>query len=242
MTDLDSPVRDELERLSPLPSGRRADWNDVLNRSGVGRIHRSRTFLSRMHTYRLGVLAASLVIVLLGVAGTAIGLRSDFMDEQDRVDRQPWAAPEEKPTGDRVEVAGGSDWSFMAWRTDGGICVAYAAGTATNWGRSCGRLSGRSDDGLSSSDYLIATLITPSDAGDDHASIVGAVAPQVAYLKLELTDGRVLTATTTEAPADLKSEARLFWIRSSLEASLTAVRAYAFYGLDGTLLGRFPVG
>jgi hypothetical protein len=184
------------------------------------------------------VLAAALIALVVAAVGTAVGLGFDFLAEQERVDRQPWTPPWSKPTGTRVEVARGQDWSFMAWKTQDGLCVTYAAG-AEDWGRSCGGPPDVAGDRFSS-DYLIATLLTPSNAADGRGAIVGAVTDEVARVELELTDGRVLSAPTEESPAALDTDARLFIIRTPLEAPPNPLRAYIIYGSDGERLGRYP--
>jgi hypothetical protein len=203
---------------------------------------------------RRRVMIAVALVALLAAVGTAVGvgLGVDFLAEQERVDRQPWTPPRSKPTGNRVEVARGPDWSFMAWKSADGVCVAYAAGAATNWGRSCG---GAPEGDPSTSDYLITTLVTPTNAADAHAvdgrgAIIGAVTSEVARIEVELADGRVLSARTQEAPPALNTDARLFLIRAPLdfvppargEPPRSLVRAYISYGADGKRLERFPAG
>jgi hypothetical protein len=228
-------LRDEIERLERTPAPR---WR------------RPVTAPSR----RRFVIAVALV-ALLAAVGTAVGvgLGVDFLAEQQRVDRQPWTPPWSKPTGTRAEVARGPDWSFMAWKSADGVCVAYAAGAATNWGRSCG--SSLEGD-PSTSDYLIATLITPTNPADPNAAdgrgaIVGAVTPEVARIEIELADGRVLAARTQQAPPALHTDARLFLIRAPLRfvparvqggRPHSPVRAYISYGADGKRLERFRAG
>lgn len=93
---------------------------------------------------------------------------------------------------------------------------------------------------LAFSDYLIATLITPGDTADGTGAIVGAVTDEVASVELVLADGRVLSALTEESPAALDIDARLFLIRTPLEAPPNPVRAYITYGSNGERLERFP--
>jgi hypothetical protein len=241
LREIEPLVRDELARLVPLPSGSRADWGDVVRRAGTRELNvgpRRRRFRSVASPQRYVVLAVALV-ALVAAVGTAVGLGVDFLAEQERVDRQPWTPPWSKPTGTRVEVARGADWSFMAWKTHEGLCVAYAAGAATNWGRSCGGPPDVAGDRFSS-DYLIATLITPSDTADGTGAIIGAVTEEVARVELELADGRVLSARTEESPAALETDARLFLIRAPLQAPPNPVRTYITYGSHGERLERFP--
>jgi hypothetical protein len=241
----------------PIPPRRlaliRANLGDEIERLEPARVPRWRPRV-RARSRRRVVIAVALV-GLLAAVGTAVGvgLGVDFLAEQQRVDRQPWTPPWSKPSGSRVEVARGPDWSFMAWTSADGVCVAYAAGAATNWGRSCGRAP---EGAPVTSDYLIATLITPTNAADANAAdgrgaIVGAVTPEVARIEVELADGRVLAARTQEAPRALNTDARLFLIRAPLAfippdaqggRPHSPVRAYISYSSDGKRLERFPAG
>jgi hypothetical protein len=243
VNDIEPLIQSELARLLPLPSGSRANWSDVVQRADAREIDvrslRRRSFRSVAAAPRRYVVLAAALIALAAAVGTAVGLGFDFLAEQERVDQQPWTPPEMKAAGARVEVARGADWSFMVWNTHDGLCVAYAAGAATNWGRSCGGPPDIAGDRFSS-DYLVATLITPSDAADGTGAIVGAVTHEVARVELELADGRVLSAPTEESPAALDTDARLFLIRTPLEAPPNPVRAYVTYGSQGERLERFP--
>lgn len=242
MREIELLIHNELARLSPLPSDIRADWGDVVERAATRELEvdplRHRLLRSAAAAPRRYIVLAAVLIALVAAVGTAVGLRFDFLAEQERVDRQPWTPPWSKPTGTRVEVARGRDWSFMAWKTQDGLCVTYAAGAATHWGRSCGGPPDVAGDRFSS-DYLIATLITPSNAADGRGAIVGAVTDEVARVELELTDGRVLSVPTEESPAALETSARLFIIRTPIEAPPNPLRAYITYGSDGERLERF---
>jgi hypothetical protein len=69
MTEIDPPIRGQLERLVPLPSGSRLDWEDVLERAGRPR-HRS-----LVRSRRTVVLAVALALLLgTGVAFAASAL------------------------------------------------------------------------------------------------------------------------------------------------------------------------
>jgi len=228
VTELDSQIQSELGRLHPLPSGERADWDDVVHRAGG----RSKDRWSGR--WRFLALAA-VVVLLMAATGTAVGLGFDFMAEQDRVDRQLGAVVGESPTGDRVEIAGGRSWSFMAWPAGEDICVAYAAEAATNWARSCGSRPSEQDD-PAAPDSLIATLLTPGENG----AIVGAVTSEVARIELQLDDGRSLYVATEPAPASFGADVRLFLIRAELDAPPNPVRAYVSYDTDGKVLERYP--
>jgi hypothetical protein len=185
------------------------------------------------------VVAIALVAVLVG-AGTAVGVRFDFLAELERIDERPWAPPQFRPLAPRVEVARGPDWSFVVWESAGGLCVAQAAGAAANWAIGCG--SGAARDEFSSK-YLITTLITAMKAEDGRAGIIGFVEPEVSRIEIELGDGRVVTARTREAPPALDTDARLFLIRTPIEsAEVAAYASYASYAADGKLLERYEAG
>jgi hypothetical protein len=197
---------------------------------------------------RLGLIAAA--IALAGGVGTAAAVGFDFLAEQERVDQQQWSPPEFTAAGPRVEVRRGGDWSFMAWRSETGMCVAYASGGVSNWGRSCGRKPVRSDDHRYPSDYLIATLVVPSSASDGRGAVVGFVTAEVARLELEFADGRTLSAITEPAPASFDTDARLFIVRAAIKSrasSLTErpwlpIRAYTSYSGEGRRLETYLTG
>jgi hypothetical protein len=221
----------------------------------IERLERAREPRGRLHVLarsRRRLVVAVAVIALLAAVGTAVGVSVgiDFLAEQRRIDRQPWAEPAENPIGARVEVARGPDWSFMTWRSADGICLAYAAGPATNWARGCGT---EPNPEAFNTDYLISIMVTPTnpldgEPADGKGAIVGAVTAEVARIEIELTDGRVLGALTQEAPSALDTDARLLIIRAPLALEVengrprSPVRAYVLYGADGTRLERFPTG
>jgi hypothetical protein len=198
---------------------------------------------------RAPIVLAAVVVGLL-TAGLAAAVTQDFLDEQERVDQQLPPPAEWQATGDRVEIARGADWSFMAWRANRGLCLAYAAGAVNNWARSCGLMPDRADDERFPSDYLIATLIAGDGASDGKVGIVGAVTSEVHRLELELTDGRTLSATTQTAPAALHTSARVFIVRAPIDvrgrrassAPPFPVRAYVSYDSAGTRLERLSAG
>jgi len=68
MIDVEPLIVSELERILPLPSGSRADWSDVLRRSGLpGQVHRG----------RLRSVVAALVVVA-ALAGVGIAIAAGF--------------------------------------------------------------------------------------------------------------------------------------------------------------------
>jgi hypothetical protein len=179
--------------------------------------------------------------------GVAVALTStDFLTEQERVDRQAWQPPQLERVGPRVEVERGIDWSFMAWKSPkDGACVGYAAGDATNWSRGCGPAPDRADRDPHTPDYLITLGYVPTasdGAADSRGAIYGAVTPEVSRVEIELADGRVLTARAVDV-GTLGADARFFLVRDRLPpAEGIPVVAITSYGADGTQLERFDIG
>lgn len=182
------------------------------------------------------VVATAVAFGALALAGAAVAVDVgiDFLAEQDRVDGRHWAPPEDNPAGARIEIARGADWSFMAWESARGICVAWAAGTADNWARACGLAT----------DRLITALFSSSADANGMSAIVGAVALDVHRLGVELADGRTLSAPAEPAPA-LDADARFFIIRVRADVTFAdptlgnpPIRAYVLYGEDGRELER----
>ena len=227
----------------PLPQRRRA----ALRASLLEQIE-GRASLPRRLPRRRVVLAVALLLLLFGAVGTAVGFELDFLAEQERVDQKLWTPPEHARVGSRVEIARGPDWSFMASRSAGGFCLAYAAGTTTQWARSCGREPDRAGDDRYGSDYLIATLITTMGARDGLTAMGGIVTREVARVELLLADGQLVSAATEKAPPALDTDARLFFARVPFEfspqlgeARSFPIRAYVSFRADGELLERYVV-
>lgn len=182
------------------------------------------------------VVATAVAFAALALAGAAVAVDVgiDFLGEQASVDTRPWAPPEDRPAGARIEVARGADWSFMAWESASGVCVAWAAGTATNWARACGL----------STERLITALFSSSADENGMSAVVGAVAPDVRKVGVELADGQTLSAPTVPAPA-LDADTRFFIVRVRADGSFRSptlanppIRAYVLYGEDGRELER----
>jgi hypothetical protein len=245
---------DLLRAANPVSPARHAELaaegdtptvNDILDRARSA-AHRSRAVRGRLPTGRRRIALIAGVAGLIAFAGSALGVGlSDYLSQQEAIDNQAWTPPDMKAVGARVEVARGADWSFMAWKSTKGICVAYAAGAADGWARSCGFLPG-STAGPDASKYLGVLLTSASDDGvsDGLGAIVGAVGPPVARVDLELSDGRVISARTQAAPPALKAAVRLFLVRTRLVVSGGTppgprVNSITSYGRDGTRLERF---
>jgi hypothetical protein len=240
---------DLLRGADPVPPRRRAQLAAELDvPAGVSRVlaRAEETPVSARAPGRRTALLVAVAVLVAG-AGSALGVGlSDYLSRQAAVDEQPWTPPEMKAVGARVEVARGADWSFMAWRSTQGICVAYAAGTADRWARACGFAPGSRPTSQNPSRYLGVLLTAGGEDGasDGLGAIVGAVAPSVARVNLELSDGRTLSARTQKAPSPLEVPVRFFLVRSRLDASHTTppgprVTSITSYGPDGTRLERF---
>jgi hypothetical protein len=197
---------------------------------------------------RLVVVAAALLSI--AVIGTAVAAWNvtDFMGEQARVDQAYWTPPPLERVGRRVELSRGSDWSFMAWKSKTGVCVAYAAGQTDYWVRACGRRPGTSVEGAHTSKYLLVFGMTPGSArgsSDGRGAIFGAVEPAVARVSIELPGGRVASAETMNGDS-LRTPARFFIIRASSLTRATHTRApisaITSYSRSGAELERFPAG
>jgi hypothetical protein len=213
----------------------------LLNAIAEGEAHGSSRWRWPDATMPRRLVLAVAVVASLGVVGGAVATGIDFLREQDRVDQRPWQPPQYLPVSDRAEIVRGRDWSFMAWGGSASVCVAYAAGSVTNWARACGPNPSRTERDHDSSDHLITLLMVASTergASDGRGAIVGAVTPDVARFEVELVDGRVLSASTRPAPAALNVDARVFVMRAPLELRAPAYRAVKLYGHSGMLLER----
>jgi hypothetical protein len=191
------------------------------------------------------VLVASVLTVLVAAGATvAMSLNFDFLNEQAQIDTSGVIPPAMRAKGARVEVTRGDDWSFMAWRSAEGYCVAYASTGLGNSKRSCGRVP-QEAGGMSR--YLVATLGVLG-TNDSPAAFVGLIMPEVSRIEIELAGGRVISTDTREAPTELDTSLRTFLIRTQLRegpiriGSGPRVRAYSSFAADGKLLERLTIG
>jgi hypothetical protein len=220
----------------------------LVRRTVVSAIADQRDVAPPTHPRRFVVLAALVGALLIG-GGTALAVQLDFLDrvldQQRAIDADPWTPPDMRATGPRAVVASGSDWAFMAWAAgDRNVCLAYAAGEATSWGRSCGRLPTPADDDPKASDHLVTLFTSAGTAGsaeDGKSATVGAVLPMVNRVELQLTDGRVFTTSTIHAPATLAMDINVFILRAPMDRGQPgpAIHAIGMYSADGQLLERF---
>jgi hypothetical protein len=164
-----------------------------------------------------------------------------FLEEQERLDSR--APPAMRPTGPRVEVARGDDWSFMVWKSAGGFCVSYAR-LGGGSSRSCGRVPGAQGK---ASACLVVTLGTPAPARDGRGAICGLVTAAVSRIEIELTNGDVVSTQTLPATEVLGTDLRPFLIRTVFPEGPYGpghppmIRAYTSVGSDGRILERLAV-
>ncbi|HEX6701628.1 MAG TPA: hypothetical protein VF101_12950 [Gaiellaceae bacterium] len=188
-----------------------------------------------------GAALATAASVFLALAGAGLAIAHyDFLAEQSRIDTTMWEPPPLRRTGPRVEVARGSDWSFMAWNSERGVCVGYAAGAGARWSRTCGRAPGTPADGPHAASSVLVFGLVSGVGGSD--ALLGAVDPEVSRVAFELADGSVVSATTMHAP-DLDTTARFFLIRRSfvIPAVALPIRAVETYDAYGAMIERAEI-
>ena len=163
----------------------------------------------------------------------------DFLAEQERLDARAPAAY--RPAGARVEIARGEDWSFMAWRTTNGFCVAHARPGGGS-GRTVGRIPG-ANAGVPN---VVAIFGTPATSRNQRGLIGGLVVAAVSRVEVELRDGTIMSAETVPAPAALSSDLRTFLILTPFDEQPFGpsypphVRMYTLVASDGRILERRP--
>jgi hypothetical protein len=229
---------DELVADAPAD---KASWNDVLARA-------RRTRRPERHRKRL-VLALAAVIVV-AFAGTAVGVGVDLLEQQERFHA---ALPDDpQRLGPLVEVASGDEWALIAWQSKFGICLDFAIPGNSPFG--CGfpvrgAKPATDSSGAGPPVHAVAGFLSGGGlvGGDGKTTIFGVAAHEVAAVKVELGDGRVVDATVYDAPPDLDEQLRFFIVRLSLppHAPVTdtlpayePVRAYSAYDREGTLIER----
>lgn len=234
MTEL-SKVLDELALGAPIG---RADWHDVVARSrGMGR-----------RRVRRPMLLAAALLMLLGLVGTAVGVGVSLLAQQERFHAQAPNDPER--IGPLVEITSGDGWALIAWRSKVGLCLDFAV--PDNSPFSCGfpvRGAGAPSPGMEAPVHAIAGFVSPSfllGVSDGKATTFGVAAEDVAAVKVELSDGRLVETQLFDAPPELVVDVKLFIVRLSLGAlertaahdSWYGVRALRAYDGDGRLMER----
>ena len=215
----------------------KANWADVLARSREIR-------RPRHARRRLGLAFA--VIMLLALAGTAIGVGINFLTQQERFHA---ALPDDpKRLGPLVEITSAANWALIGWRSEVGLCLDFAIPGNSPFGcgfpvRGAKAATDASGSGLPT--HAVAGFYSGSNlvGGDGKATIFGVAAKEVAAVEIELRDGRVVDAPVYDAPHELMTRVRFFIVRLQVDnlGGLRAdgpVRAYRAYDSKGMLIER----
>jgi hypothetical protein len=99
--------------------------------------------------------------------------------------------------------------------------------------------------------HAVAGFVSGSNlvgVSDGRTTIFGAAAGDVAVVKIELIDGRLIDTQLFDAPPELVNDVKLFIVRLALGAlertesphAWYGVRAYRAYNGDGRLIERVP--
>jgi hypothetical protein len=228
-----TPVLDELVADAPV---NRANWDDVLARSRKAR--------SLSHPRKRVVLAIALV-ALLALAGTAVGVGLSLVSQQERFHAEMPNSPQR--LGPFVEVTSSDNWALIAWRSKSGICLDFAIPGNSPYG--CGfPVRGAKDPtdalGTGLPVHAVAGFFSGGNlvGGDGKATIFGVAAHEVAAVRVELRDGRVVDAPLYDAPRDLRADVAFFIVRLSVGGvglgEGSPVRAYSAYDPEGRLIER----
>lgn len=235
MNDL-AMVLDELVADAPVD---RASWDDVLaRRRKIGRPRRPPKRLV------LALAAAA----LLALAGTAVGIGVNLLTQQERFHADLPDDPQR--LGPLVEVASGDEWALIAWKSEAGICLDFAIPGNSPFG--CGfpvrGAKPATDSGAGPPIHEVSGFVSGPGlvGGDAKTTIFGVAARDVATVKIELRDGRVVDAPLYDAPPELDEPLRFFIVRLPLPPirignpvrNPSPVRAYNAYDRNGGLLER----
>jgi hypothetical protein len=220
---------DELVADAPVE---KASWNDVLARGRrIGPRKRSRK--------RLALALAVTALVVL--AGTAVGVGVNLLAQQERFHAELLDDPQR--LSPLVEVASGDEWALIAWESKYGICLDFAI--PGNSPYSCGfpvrGQKSATDSGAGPPIHAVAGFVSGGGliGSDGKTTIFGAAAPEVAAVKVELRDGRVLDAPLYDSPPELDAQLRFFIVRISLAPQVDdPVRAYRAYNRENSLIER----
>jgi hypothetical protein len=236
MSDL-TAVLDELVADAPVE---RADWDEVLAR-GLRSAPRRRP--------RKRIILVLAVIAVLALAGTAVGVGINLLTQQERFHAEMPHSPQR--LSPFVEVASGDDWALIAWRSKSGICLDFAIPGNSSY--DCDfPVRGAKDPtdalGAGLPIHAVGGFFSQGNlvGGDSKASIYGVAAHEVAAVKVELRDGRIVDAPLYDAPRDLRADVEFFIVRLSVPNTGpgfgpgvgSPVRAYAAYDRDGNLIER----
>ena len=189
------------------------------------------------------------VLLVLGIVGTAVAVGVDLLTQQEEFhSRYPGGKFEPQPTGSFVYVTRGDDWALIAWKSTRGICLDYAV--PGNGASGCGfPVLGSPPDRVFNQpppEHVVGYLSTSLGA-DAPWAVAGPISANVASVRAELRDGRVLEAETYDAPPKLDTPLRFYLLRVDNDIArapgrpATPVRALLAYGASGDLLERFAV-
>jgi hypothetical protein len=191
------------------------------------------------------VLVAAALFGLLALGGTAVALEVGLVAQQERFHATERDHPERG--GPLVEVVSGDHWSVIAWKSDVGICLDFAIPGNSPFG--CGfPVRGAKDPNDASGSGLpthaVAGFVSGAlVGGDGKSTIFGVTAAEVAAVRVELFDGRVIEAPVYDAPRQLDANVRFFIVRLVLPPVALGgeerVRAYLAYDRSGALIERF---
>ena len=229
-------VLDELVEDAPVE---RKSWDDV------------RARLRPRRRRRVSVAAAAAITFLF--AGTAVAYEAiDRVQQQERaIDAMP-DAPDR--VGNAVEVVSGEDWSLAAWRTsEGVVCVTlivvpgkspFGCGFPVR-----GAKPGDHTIGTGPPTHAVAGsvssggLVGPDGKAVGIATVYGVAAADVAAVRVELANGRIVDASTYDAPPALDADVRFFIVRLHLPPTPLhgnpPVAAFLAYDARGRLIERF---
>ena len=233
MTDL-ANVLDELVRDAPVE---KASWSDVRARARR---------MSRPPRARRRVVLALAIAALLALAGTAVGFGVDRLTQQERF--QTRLPDEPRRVGPVVEVVSGDEWALIAWRSEIGVCLEFAVLGRSPFG--CGfpvRGAKRPTDtsGAGAPTHAVAGFVSGARlaGGDGKTTVFGVAAQDVAAVKVEFRDGRLVDAAVHDAPPELAADVKFFIVRLDLPRQPlngdSPVAAYRAYDHEGNLIERF---
>lgn len=231
-----SVVLDELAAEAPVD---KADWSDVQARS------RRRKGWIRSLPKRRRLMVALVAATVLGLAGTAVGVGIDRIEQQTVFHASRPDDPQR--VGPLVEVASGDDWALIAWKSNVGICLDFAIPGNSPFG--CGfpvrgAKSATDASGAGLPNHAVAGFVSGGGlvGGDGKTTIFGVAAHEVAAVKVELRNGRVVDASLYDAPPELDAEVGFFIVRLALPPQgfrdEGPVRAYSAYDRDRNLIDR----
>jgi len=184
------------------------------------------------------------------MAGTAIGVGVTLLSQQEQFHASFPNDPQR--LSPFVELDAGKDWSLIAWKSDAGVCLDYAIPGSSAF--SCGfpvrGVTPAVDSGAGPPIHSVAGFVSTVRPSDHRAPVFGVGAANVASVRIELRDGRVVDAATYDAAAELGENVRFFLVHldvpthwpagTNLRRAYDPVRAFLAYDRSGRLLERVP--